>query len=524
MAASAAPATVSTPGRRAAGARALSWAPGRTTLAGLLVLAAGLRFGTLHLQSFWYDEAYTPVHDLHASFSATWHAIVHRENTPPLWYVLAWVDVRIFGNGVIALRSISAIAGVLTVAVAWGIGRELSGPRCAAVLALLTATNPLMVWYSQEARAYALFILFAALALYWFLRAARDPSPRTLWAWAGFGALSLLTHYFAVFLLVPEAAWLLWPVLEGRAAAGTARRVAPAIGLIAVVGAVLIPLIVAQGGHGTQWIGRWALSNRLEAIPDYGLVGYSGSPLGHGIELLVALPAIGALLLAAARGLEQAEARGAALVLGVGVVAILLPLLLAMMGSDYLAPRNLVADYLPLAAALAVLMASPRAGALGLGLGLAGLFAAGSLAVAVDVDLSPRLQRGDWSAVARVMRRGPAGGGVVAAARAIVTPELGAAPLEYYMGPLHDLARYASTSPREIDMVGYAPLIADPTAPPAPGFRFVGRSDEHGLFVYRFLASRPVAVSQELLQGAAITDQQPEVLVAGGGSASAGLP
>jgi len=48
------------------------------------------------------------------------------------------------------------------------------------------------------------------------------------------------------------------------------RRVAlPAVGLLSLVGLALLPLISAQGGHGTQWIGEWALSSRLQAIPQY---------------------------------------------------------------------------------------------------------------------------------------------------------------------------------------------------------------------------------------------------------------
>ena len=46
---------------------------------------------------------------------------------------------------------------------------------------------------------------------------------------------------------------------------------------------------------------------------------------------------------------------------GLGAVAILLPLALALAGADYLAPRNLIADYVPLSAALAV-AAERRAG------------------------------------------------------------------------------------------------------------------------------------------------------------------
>ena len=58
--------------------------------------------------------------------------------------------------------------------VAWGIGSELAGRRAAIVTAALVAVNPLFVWYSQEARAYAFFVLFAALAMLCMLRADRS--------------------------------------------------------------------------------------------------------------------------------------------------------------------------------------------------------------------------------------------------------------------------------------------------------------------------------------------------------------
>jgi mannosyltransferase len=150
-------------------------------LAALTLLAAALRLSTLGLQSFWYDEAFTPVHVLHPSLWATLRSVAHTENTPPLWYVLAWADARVLGTGEVALRLPSALAGIATVPVAWALGRELEGPRArgaAAVCAALVAVNPLFVWYSQEARAYALFVLVAALAMLCFLRVLREPAPR----------------------------------------------------------------------------------------------------------------------------------------------------------------------------------------------------------------------------------------------------------------------------------------------------------------------------------------------------------
>jgi 4-amino-4-deoxy-L-arabinose transferase-like glycosyltransferase len=266
------------PARAAERTSARSGLPGWWPLAALTLLAAALRLSTLDLQSFWYDEAFTPVHVLHPSLWETLRAVVHSENTPPLWYVIAWADARVLGTGEVALRLPSALAGIAVVPVAWAIGREIEGTparRAAIACALLTSVDPLFVWYSQEARAYGLFVLTGALALLCFLRAEREPTRSRMALFALCGALALLSHYFAVFLLIPMALWLLW-------APRTRRAALPALGALALVGLALLPLISAQGGHGTQWIGRWPLIERLEAIPGYYLTGYTGAALGRG--------------------------------------------------------------------------------------------------------------------------------------------------------------------------------------------------------------------------------------------------
>ena len=215
-----------------------------------------------------------------------------------------------------------------------------------------------------------------------FLRAEREPTRGRMAAFALAGSLALLSHYFAVFLLVPMALWLLWQRPLRRATLG-------AVGVLAIVGLALLPLISAQGGHGTQWIGRWALSSRLQAIPQYFLTGYSGAPLGHGVELLVALPILAGLGLglwcmiggpsgtsapAPARGAEPAlspsqsigaasdgprdERRGAQIALWIAAFGVLAPIVLAVLGADYLAPRNLVGAMVPLSALIAVMLAA----------------------------------------------------------------------------------------------------------------------------------------------------------------------
>jgi hypothetical protein len=484
----------------------------------VLALAVVARFATLGLQSFWFDEAYTPVHVLHSGLGATVRAMVHTENNPPLWYVLVWAWSRVFGTGVVALRSLSALAGVGTVVAAWAIGREIGSRRTAIVLGTIVAVNPLFVWYSQEARPYSLFALLAAVSLLFFLRAWRRPSPRALAGWSLASALALLTHYFAAFLVGPEGLVLLAalvPALRARLApVGVGgprlpdvptRAVLVAVGAVAVCALALLPLIVAQGGHGTQWIGRWPLSSRLVAIPGYYLLGGQSSVLGHGLLLVCAVPALVGLGLLP--GLERDEWRRGTMLLALGGLTVAIPLALVAVGADYLAPRNVIAAWLPLSAALALVLTGRRAGVAGTV--LAALVCLAGAAVVVAIDLTPRLQRGDWSGVAGALP--PA-----VQQRAIVTVELGAAPLEYYQRGLRPLAPGRSARVSEIDLVGYRPLRPGAARPPTPAFRLVGRRSIHGLLVYRFTAAVPQLLSERLLRAHAITAGRNETLVPAG--------
>jgi len=131
------------------------------------------------------------------------------------------------------------------------------------------------------------------------------------------------------------------------------------------------------------------------------------------------------------------------------------------------------------------------------------------LAISLDVDRSPRLQRGNWRGVAAALRSG-------SRARAITSVELGSAPLEYYMPHLHNLHPGSSVLVSEIDETGYSPLRRSAGEPPAPGFHLRARLNIDGLIVYRFVSARPLAVSEAALRRHVITLAHPEVLVPGG--------
>jgi mannosyltransferase len=496
-----------------AAARLPRWWP----LAALVVLAAVLRLATLDLQSFWFDESFTPVHVLHRSLFTTLRWITKTENSPPLWYIVEWIDYRLLGSGEVALRLPSALAGIALVPVAWGIGLELCGRRVAIATAALVAVDPLFVWYSQEARVYSLFTLTVGVTMLCFLRVLDRPGTRRMAIFTLAGALAVATHYFAVFLLIGMGLWLL-------ADRRTRRPALAALGVLVLVGLALVPLIAAQGGRGTQWIGEWPLAERLQAIPEYFLTGSSGRPLGHGLQLLVALPLLAAIGLGLWRMLSADDGdgdrretarpyrRAVELVLWLAIAGILIPLALALLGQDYLAPRNLIGAMVPVSALIALLGTWPGRGIAApvlLAVGVAGL-----LAITLDVDLSPRLQRSDWRGVAQALPPG--------SQRVIATNLLGSAPMEYYIDGLHPLAEGSSVRVREIVELGEKPLVADAGQPPVAGFRRVASLDVHGLIVYRFRSGVARGVPEAVLRDSSITDEHgrasehADVLVPGG--------
>ncbi|HET7574402.1 MAG TPA: glycosyltransferase family 39 protein, partial [Solirubrobacterales bacterium] len=224
-------------------------------VAGLTVLAAVLRFATLGVQSYHHDEIVTASRVLRDGFDHAMDAVWFSESAPPLYYVLAWPWTQLFGTGEVGLRSLSALAGVATVPVAYLIGRELRGRRAGLMAAALVAVNPMLLWYSQEARAYALFVLLCAISLLYCVRALRDGARRDLRGWGIASALALSTHYFAIFPLLAEAAFLVRR--RGREALA-------GLWILAAAGALLAPLAIHQMSIGhAEWIGNFTLGHRL---------------------------------------------------------------------------------------------------------------------------------------------------------------------------------------------------------------------------------------------------------------------
>ena len=196
----------------------------RRTMAFLLLimaLAAALRVYGIGREPLWIDEA-ASLGFARLPLAQLW--VRGPEMNPPLYYTLQKLPL-LFGSSEATLRMLPAFIGICCVPLTFCLGRLLGGSRCGLMAAVLLATSPLQIEYSQEARGYVLLmasmlVLVCSAAT---LFVVYDPQNKTnagffgpRMAWAGYvlGELvSVYTHNTAVigcaivnaFLL---AAWL----------------------------------------------------------------------------------------------------------------------------------------------------------------------------------------------------------------------------------------------------------------------------------------------------------------------------
>jgi hypothetical protein len=347
-----------------------------------------------------------------------------------------------------------------------------------------------MYYYSQEARAYALLILFSAVAFLCWQRALRIRDGRSLALWAAASAVAVLTHYFAAFLFLPEAVVLIrrlgW------------RRVWAPVGAVAVVGLALLPLAIRQRSDGkAKWIEESSLVTRVAETAKQFLVGLYG-PAQIGTAVVSGLLVLGALALLLRRG-EQRERDGARDAAIIAAAALAVPLLLAAGHLiDVFDGRNVIATWVPCAVVVAAGIGARGAGRVGAILG--GGLCAVSLGVILATNLLPGYQRDDWRGVARAL---PA----PLTPRVIVGEHFSSSPLSLYLGDLRAVKAGAVTA-RELDFAAlrvrhtqgapYAPYVQR-IAP--PGFHLVSVKSTEAYAVTRFVASHPTRVStSELLR------------------------
>jgi mannosyltransferase len=280
----------------------------------VLLLADGYGLGRL---SLWRDEAYT-LDAIQRPLLQIFALAGHIDAVITPYYLLMHAWIAVAGTSAAALRLPSVLAMAVAAVVTTVIGRRLASvaqlpaPATTGVLAgLLFAAAPQVTRYAQDARAYGLVTMCAAIATWLLLRALADG--RWRW-WAGYGVAIAATGLFNVLALLLLAAhgttvWIartrqrtaippaaIAPAGPGGGdpadgETGPQFRVLPSRWLTAAGAAVVVltPLLVA--GYGQQSQISWLTRPRLGAV-GYLVVLFGGSRL---LAPLVALLVAGGM-------------------------------------------------------------------------------------------------------------------------------------------------------------------------------------------------------------------------------------
>ena len=174
----------------------------------ILLISVLVRFLAVGEIPVWSDEAFTLILSSYSPSKIVFHTT--QDVHPPLYYLVLHYWMVVFGNGLFATRSLSVLAGSLSVMLSMWLLFLISTRRAAVLGGVILALLPIAVRYSQEVRMYALlglFMLGATVAFVYWLK-----NPRINLALAMYvvlAAAGLYTHYFAAVCLVSYWAYLL---------------------------------------------------------------------------------------------------------------------------------------------------------------------------------------------------------------------------------------------------------------------------------------------------------------------------
>ncbi|HEY2438731.1 MAG TPA: glycosyltransferase family 39 protein [Solirubrobacteraceae bacterium] len=321
-------------GSRGLLARLSGYRPNRWAIAGLLL---ALTLVSLYLRTrqlnfyYWIDEAISVGISSHPLGQLP--HLLREDGSPPLYYALLHVWIRLFGSGEVATHWLSEIFALITVPVAYWGGASLFGRRVGAFSAVLAAGVPFVTSYAQETRMYSLLVVLSLIVAVSFVQVFVERRRRYLPAFSLALATALYTHNWALFLAVATFVAYLFCVWSTPAP----RRDLWRDGLIGfgVVGLLYLPWLPTLLYQAQHTGAPWALAPVFWSLPDafYFIAGGRGATMtlalaagfglfASGAGLVVRGPRLGSLRPSGPDERSQALAAAAFAILAFGTLLI----------------------------------------------------------------------------------------------------------------------------------------------------------------------------------------------------------
>ncbi len=187
----------------------------------ILIIVSGLFIRIHHLgeESLWLDEGHSirmaklPVSQMVEEIAANKH--------PPVYFLALHGWISIFGDSEFSVRALSAIFGVLAIALLYQVASLLFDRTTSLLAALLLALSSFNLFYSQETRMYSLLTFLSLGSMYYFIKWL---SGGKKWASVGylvFSTLLIYTQNFGFFIILAQNIYLAGLLLHPRSRSGT---------------------------------------------------------------------------------------------------------------------------------------------------------------------------------------------------------------------------------------------------------------------------------------------------------------
>jgi uncharacterized membrane protein len=233
-------------------------------LALIILLGAVLRIYDLGSESIWLDEAESIYESTLGLIEISSHS-----NQPPLYFVILNWWINLWGTSEIALRSLSAIFGILAICITYFVGKDLFGHKVGLLGSFIAAISQFHIYHSQDARAYSLLLLLSLLAYLFFIKILKQDK---IWYYPCYFLATLClgyTHIYGLFILASQIFYFL--LFWKRCRPQRIRLVSTFIVMLISLSPLAIllgPKVISMTGHGF-WIPQPSLSNLFGTLFEY---------------------------------------------------------------------------------------------------------------------------------------------------------------------------------------------------------------------------------------------------------------
>jgi 4-amino-4-deoxy-L-arabinose transferase-like glycosyltransferase len=350
------------------------------------------------------------------------------EISPPLYFATAWLSLEIGGSAEM-IRLPSLLAGTATIPLIYLVGRRTAGQLAGLISAAAVTLSPFLIYYSVEARPYALMIALLTASVLALLKAIESGRARWWAAYAACSCAAMLCHYTAVFPLAAQLGWALWAHREALRALALA-NLAAAAGF-----APWIPGFLADNSSTTTDVlsalqpfdfeavrfslGQWAVGfpyMRLEAVPGR----FAAALIAAGLVIGTVAGAVRIRRAAAERDGQPGRARwrpapGIVLIAALLLATPVGEAIVSALGTNMLGARNLNASSPGVALAVGAIVA-----AAGMPLAIASAaLVLGGIGLGTAKTLDEDYARPDYEGVADLVREATEPADVVVDAAAL---------------------------------------------------------------------------------------------------------